>query len=104
MKKINFLVITLLLCVSCNSFNEVGKTLRNEKEITTDEFLVKQKEPLVLPPDSQKLPRPNEIKQENKNEKEKKNIKNILKMENQGNISASTNSSVEDKIIERINK
>ena len=25
MKKINFLVITLLLCVSCNSFNEVGK-------------------------------------------------------------------------------
>ena len=102
MKKINFLVITLLLCVSCNSFNEVGKTLRNEKEITTDEFLVKQKEPLVLPPDFQKLPRPNEIKQENKNEKEK--ILKYSKMENQGNISANTNSSVEDKIIERINK
>ena len=81
-------------------FQRSWKTLRNEKEITTDEFLVKQKEPLVLPPDFQKLPRPNEIKQENKNEKEK-NIKNILKMENQGNISASTNSSVEDKIIER---
>ena len=30
---------------------------------------------LVLPPDFQKLPRPNEIKQENKNEKKKKILK-----------------------------
>ena len=39
-------------------FSDAGKVLRNEKTKTTDEFLVKKKEPLVFPPDYNELPKP----------------------------------------------
>ena len=51
MKNINFLLIILITLVSCGSVEEAGKVLRNEKIKTTDEFLVKKRKPLVLPPD-----------------------------------------------------
>ena len=44
------------------SFKEAGKMLRNEKIITTDEFLVEKKQPLVLPPNYEKIPEPGSIK------------------------------------------
>ena len=43
---------------SCQSFDEASKVLKNEKVKTTDEFLVKKKDPLVLPPDYEKVPEP----------------------------------------------
>ena len=48
--------------MSCASMEDVGKVLRNEKIKTTDEFLVKKKEPLILPPDYDKMPEPGSIK------------------------------------------
>ena len=48
MRRINFLIIVLFFLVSCGGLKEAGKVLRNEKTPTTDEFLVKQKDPLVL--------------------------------------------------------
>ena len=47
-------------------FKEAGKVLRNEKIKTTDEFLVKKKEPLVLPPDYEKIPEPGSAKKKKK--------------------------------------
>ena len=58
MRKINFLIIIFFILVSCSGLKEAGKVLRNEKLTTTDEFLVKKKEPLILPPDYTKLPTP----------------------------------------------
>ena len=52
----------LLFLLSCTSFQEAGKVLRNEKVNTTDEFLVKKKEPLVMPPDLNEVPEPDTIK------------------------------------------
>ena len=40
---------------------EAGKVLKNEKISTTDEFLVKKRQPLILPPDYDKIPEPNTI-------------------------------------------
>ena len=55
MKKIIFLsFLVLLSSCFCSNLNEAGKILRNEKIIPTDEFLVKKKEPLILPPDYDK--------------------------------------------------
>ena len=62
MKNIYILIITIFLLSSCGGLKDAGKVLRNEKITTTDEFLVKKKRPLVLPPDYQKLPKPGEIK------------------------------------------
>ena len=42
--------------------------MRNEKVTSTDEFLVK-KNPLVLPPDFEKIPEPGTIKDNKKSEK-----------------------------------
>ena len=61
MNKINLLLIFFFL-IACGALKETGKVLRNEKVNTTDEFLVKKKDPLVLPPDFNKVPTPNSLK------------------------------------------
>lgn len=100
MKKINLLLIIYFFLVSCGSLSNAGKILRNEKIKTTDEFLVKKKEPLVLPPDYNKIPVPGSI---SKNPEEKQDkIKKIL---NAPKKSINSNaSSTEESIINRIRK
>tara|TARA_Y100000389_G_scaffold4454_1_gene4222 strand:- start:8324 stop:8638 length:315 start_codon:yes stop_codon:yes gene_type:complete len=104
MKKINIILITLLLLYSCASFKEAGKVLRNEKIKTTDEFLIKKKEPLVLPPDYSKIPKPGSLSEANNNEKESDKIKRIMRTSNEKNINKNKSSSVEESIINRIRK
>ena len=49
------------MLVSCaDSWNSVKRGITGEKQISTDEFLVKKKDPLVLPPDYDNLPTPDE--------------------------------------------
>ena len=43
MKKIVFLFIIYLAAVSCQTLDEAGKIIRNEKITNTDEFLVKKR-------------------------------------------------------------
>ena len=56
--KIRYLLLFIFL-VSCGTFSEVGKALRNEKTTTTDEFLIEKRGPLSLPPKMGELPKPN---------------------------------------------
>jgi hypothetical protein len=102
MKKINFLLIFFFFLVSCGGAKEAGKILRNEKINNTDEFLVKKREPLVLPPDYKELPAPGDLNNNNKEEEEK--IKNILKMPEKKKNIRNKNSSIEDSIINSIRK
>tara|TARA_B100000242_G_scaffold119821_1_gene83951 strand:+ start:17 stop:316 length:300 start_codon:yes stop_codon:yes gene_type:complete len=96
-----FLIFIFLILISCSSFKEAGKVLRNEKTNTTDEFLVKKREPLVLPPDFKEIPEPGSIKKENNSEQQK--LKIILKAPNNEN-SNSSSSNVEKSIIDKIRK
>ena len=60
MKSINKLLIIftmLIILNACGGLSDAGKVLRNEKTRTTDEFLVKKRDPLILPPDYSKLPK-----------------------------------------------
>lgn len=100
MKKINLLIITLFIVTSCGGFKEAGKVLRNEKTNSTDEFLVKKREPLVLPPDYNKIPKPNSKDTNNKYEEENR-IKKILKDSTETKSSKST-TSTEESILEKI--
>ena len=61
MKKILLILFLSFILLSCASFQEAGKVLRNEKIKSTDEFLVKKKEPLVLPPDFRSEERTSEL-------------------------------------------
>ena len=55
MKNFILLVSFIIIFTSCNSLKEAGKVIRNEKTMSTDEFLVK-KQPLIYPPDYNTLP------------------------------------------------
>ena len=81
--------------------SDAGKVLRNEKIKTTDEFLVKKRQPLVLPPDYDKLPAPKTMK---KKVDKNSDINEILKIPNQTNIPKSGNTSIEQSIINKIGK
>jgi hypothetical protein len=101
MKNLNLLLIILFSVVSCSSFKDAGSVLRNEKTKTTDEFLIKKKEPLVLPPDYDKIPEPGTISRQA--EKEEDKIKKILKAPNTEEVSKKS-SSVEQSILNEIRK
>ena len=97
MKNINLLLISLILLVSCGGLKEVGKVMRNEKIKTTDEFLVKKKDPLILPPDFENLPTPDE-----RDEAEEEFL--VLEKELEATIEKDTSqpSTVESSILKKI--
>ncbi len=101
MKKLFLLFLTSVL-ISCSGLNDVGKVMRNEKTTTTDEFLVKKRKPLVLPPDYNEIPEPGTIKRKQNSDDDK--IKEILKATEKKENSDKINSSVENSILRQIRK
>ncbi len=102
MKNINLLLISLFLLVSCGGLSDAGKVLRNEKVRGTDEFLVKKKSPLILPPNYEKIPEPGSISKKKENEEDK--IKKILKAPKTDVNSKNKSSSTEESILKSIRK
>ena len=102
MKKLflNFIIFSLLY--SCGGNSNIGKVLRNEKITNTDEFLVKKRDPLTMPPNHSNIPEPGKINTSKKENNE--SIKNILKIPKNQNSSTTSTSSVEQSIINEINK
>ena len=61
LKKNIYIIILALLVTSCaGTFDSVKRGLTGAKGDTADEFLVKKKDPLILPPDYENLPTPDE--------------------------------------------
>ena len=65
-KKYFFFFSILIILNSCNGWDNFKKTMTGEKVITTDEFLIKKKDPLVLPPEYGELPLPKTKKKESR--------------------------------------
>ena len=99
MKNFWLLIGVFLFIVSCG---DVGKILRNEKIKTSDEFLVKKKGPLVLPPNYEEIPKPDSIKKKTENNQNK--IKSILKTQKKEKKKSTNSLSIEKSILEKINK
>ena len=76
---------------------DVKRGLTGEKTLSTDEFLIKKKDPLIMPPDYQNLPTPDEraIAKE-----EISNFEKSLGTSVEEN--SSTSSSVEGSILKQI--
>ena len=100
-KKILYIFILILFTTSCsNTFDSVKRGLTGAKGNSTDEFLVKKKDPLILPPDFENLPTPDEqISTSNVQSSLEKTL-NISTEEND----SSAESSSERSIIEQIRK
>ena len=103
--KNNILIIlfAILFLSSCSSMNEAGKFLRNERINTTDEFLIKKRQPLTEPPDINKIPQPNSLK-ENDQQSEQNSVKDILIESQQNDDPEKLNSSTEQSILDKIQK
>ena len=58
MEKISKLLILTIFIITLNSCGSVREGFTNSKKKSTDEFLVKKKSPLVMPPEFDELPIP----------------------------------------------
>ena len=86
------------LITSCES---VRKGLTGSKNQSTDEFLVKKKDPLILPPDFENLPNPSE---RSAAAEEMTNFEKTLKKQSISESSSATENSVEESILNQIKK
>ena len=102
MKLFKFFIIfgiTIILS-SCGTIKD---GYSNQKKNNSDEFLVEKKSPLVMPPDYNELPIPNE----KKTEKDTKDIKTLILKSKQDEIKENLDkksSSFESSILKKIKK
>ena len=106
MKKKNTIILSCIFIFflhSCSGLSDAKKVLTNQKTRTTDEFLVKKRKPLTLPPDFTTIPEPRSIQKSKKNVD--KNIESILEVtEETIKSNKKSVSSVEQSIINEIRK
>ena len=98
-----FVVIIFFLLSACGgTLDSVKRGLSGQKKVSTDEFLVEKKDPLVLPPGYHDLPKPGQTEMDE--DSDEKNISSILKVENNNqNTSSSETMGLEESILKKIN-
>jgi len=79
MKLVKYINIILLLTVLITGCTTIKNTLTGASKERSDEFLVKKKNPLVLPPDFDNLPKPVEKTVENNNENKNIDLSSVFK-------------------------
>ena len=102
-KKNNIYILAFIIFLtSCQS---VKDGLSGRKSENSDEFLVQKKNPLVLPPDFTKLPKPNNDLEENdeiNRIEEETDIKKILQNNSQKTNKQTNNSNAEEFVLKNI--
>ena len=100
MKKINLLFILGIALIILSGCNTVKKGFKNPKKNSSDEFLVEKKSPLVMPPEFNELPIPNQ--NEDINQKQENNIKSLISDNNGNNDQEASDSDLEGTILSKI--
>jgi len=96
-KKTIYILLIFLFIASCNTMDSVKRGITGEKSKSTDEFLVKKKDPLILPPDYENLPTPDEQRTASEEiSMFEKSLENAIE-EN-----SNTSGSVEDSVLKKI--
>ena len=100
------IIIVFFFITACaESWQDVKKGLGGEKRTSTDEFLVRKKEPLVMPPKWKNLPEPGGVMKSDDEAREATDIEELIKLGK--NKESSTNyeqgsGSLEETILEKI--
>ena len=95
--------IAISIAIILSSCGTIRDGFSNQKKDNSDEFLVEKKSPLVMPPDYNELPIPNE----EKIEKDTKDIKSLISKSKQNEINENSDeksSSFEGSILKKIKK
>ena len=102
-KKTAFIILTAFLLSSCaESFDSVKRGITGAKRKSADEFLVKKRDPLIIPPEMREPPKPNTMNKKTK--KDENTIKKILKVPEDTNKQKLKSSSVEQSILKELRK
>ena len=97
-KKITYIILLFAFLTSCaDTFDSVKRGLTGAKKNSADEFLVQKKDPLILPPDYENLPNPDE---RDINLEEESIFQNTL--ENKEEEESTSGASVETSILKKI--
>ena len=96
-KKIIYILSIIFFITSCETMDSVKRGITGEKRVSTDEFFIEKKDPLILPPDYENLPIPDEriVAMEEISSFEKS-------LETSIEENSSTSSSIEDSILKKI--
>ena len=100
MKKFNLLFILGITLIILSGCNTVKKGFQNPKKNSSDEFLVEKKSPLVMPPEFNELPIPNQNK--DTNQQQENNIKNLITDDNGNKDQEASDSDLEGSILSKI--
>ena len=101
MKKLKILIFLYLVLLFFNSCGTVKKGFQNPKKNSSDEFLVEKKSPLVMPPEFNELPIPNQ--NNSTDQKQENNIKNLFTENNNGDSEQETSDGdLEGSILSKI--
>ena len=108
MRKIHnkiIIIIFFLITACATSWDDIKKGLGGQKRTSTDEFLVKKKEPLVMPPKWKNLPEPGGVMKSDDEVREATDIEELIKLGK--NKESSTNyeqgnGSLEESILKKI--
>jgi len=104
MKKIFKLTTIIISILALNSCGAISEGFSSQKKNSVDEFLVEKKSPLVMPPDFNELPLPQQNNQVTENE-ENMDIKSLLtdnKDTDLDNQNTNQNKNFENTILEKI--
>ena len=96
-KKIIYILSLIFFITSCDTLSSVKKGLTGEKKKSVDEFFIKKKDPLIIPPDFEDLPMPDELSTETAEISDFEKDLEILIEDN-----SSESGSVEDSILKKI--
>tara|TARA_B100000315_G_scaffold227090_1_gene234562 strand:- start:283 stop:591 length:309 start_codon:yes stop_codon:yes gene_type:complete len=98
LKKIIYILVLIFFVTSCGgTWDSVKRGLTGKKAQSTDEFMIKKKDPLILPPDFENLPTPDDrVAAAEEISDFKKNLESSIEED------FSTSSSVEDSILKKI--
>ena len=107
MKKTNPLIASFLILLFLNSCGTVAKGLGGSKKKGSEEFLVKKKTPLVLPPSFGVLPEPGKKPEGNtiSGKKDTSDIEDIINQNSSVSVSKNNNdieNSIEQSILKKI--
>ena len=100
MKKFNLLFILGIALIILSGCNTVKKGFKNPKKNSSDEFLVEKKSPLVMPPEFNELPVPDQ--NEDTSQKQENNIKNLISDNNGNTDQEASNGDLEGSILSKI--
>jgi len=95
--------IVIFIEIFLSSFGTLKEGFKNQKKNNTDEFLIEKKSPLVMPPDYNELPIPNEENIENDSNEIKSLISKSKNIESEKKLDEKK-STFEKSILKKIKK